>query len=81
MNTMFATPRLIGAWVLAGALVAAGPAMGANPSTTMLALLLCVTPAIVTTLRTQSAESPSLTQHPRAGLIRPTLASRRGITA
>jgi hypothetical protein len=63
LSTVFTSPRLIGGWAAAGALiVAASMAMGAKLSTTAWVLVLCITPGIVMALLAHSAPSPSVAQ-------------------
>ncbi len=63
LNSLFSALRLIGAGAVAAALViTATLAMGANISTTIFVLGLCLTPAIVMVLLANNAPAPSVAQ-------------------
>ena len=63
LSTVFTPSRVIGVWAAAIALiVAASMAMGANLSTTVFVLALCMTPGVVIAALAYSAPSPSVAQ-------------------
>jgi hypothetical protein len=63
LNTVFTSPRLIGGWASAVALiVAASMAMGASLSTTAFVLALCITAGIVMVRLAHNAPSPTVAQ-------------------